>query len=158
MALSDYELILLLDPTVGAEDRDALANNAKGRIENGGELTNETPWGLRKMAFEIDKHGEADYRYYRFRGEKSLLDELDHNLKITDGVLRFRIFKVDPESPVIIPPDTEQIMKRDESDERGRGRGRGDRGPRRGRDDYESEDGGDSGDGSGHSADVDAAV
>ncbi|HEX6985503.1 MAG TPA: hypothetical protein VF170_09010, partial [Planctomycetaceae bacterium] len=32
------------------------------------------------------------------------LDELNHNLRIADGVLRFRIFKVDPTSPAIVPP------------------------------------------------------
>ncbi len=33
-----------------------------------------------------------------------LLGQLDHNLKIADGVLRFRIFKVDPDAPTIVPP------------------------------------------------------
>ena len=58
-------------------------------------------------------------------------------------MLRFRIFKTDADSPVMVPPDTEQIMRRDEDDrgrgrEGGRGRGRrfdedsgGDRGPDR---------------------------
>ena len=49
------------------------------------------------MAYEIKQRNEADYRFYRFQGEPELLERLDHNLKITDGVLRFRIFKVDPE-------------------------------------------------------------
>ena len=56
---------------------------------------------MRKLAYEIHQRTEADYRFFRFEGEKPLLDELNHNLKITDGVLRFRIFKVDPRSPVI---------------------------------------------------------
>ena len=47
---------------------------------------------------------EADYRWFRFEASSELLDELDHNLKIADGVLRFRIFKVDPDAPVIVPP------------------------------------------------------
>ena len=34
----------------------------------------------------------------------TLLGSLDHNLKIADGVLRFRIFKVDPDAPSIAPP------------------------------------------------------
>ncbi len=84
------------------------------------------------MAYEIEQCAESDYRFFRFNGDKELLDELDHTLKITDGVLRFRIFKVEPDAPVMVPPDTEQIMRRDEDDERPRGRGRrDDRGPRR---------------------------
>jgi hypothetical protein len=40
----------------------------------------------------------------RFEAPSDLLDTLDHNLKIADGVLRFRIFKVDADAPVIVPP------------------------------------------------------
>jgi small subunit ribosomal protein S6 len=138
LATSDYELILMLDPRAADDQRDKVAADTKARLESKGTLAHESVWGLRKMAYEIEQSGEADYRYYRFSGEKPLLDELDHNLKITDGVLRFRVFKVKPESPIIEPPDTEQIMRRDEDDDRGRGRGRrDDRGPRRGRQDGE---------------------
>ena len=49
------------------------------------------------MAYEINERTEADYRWFRFEAPSELLDSLDHNLKIADGVLRFRIFKVDPE-------------------------------------------------------------
>ena len=58
------------------------------------------------MAYEINKRTEADYRWFRFEAPSELLDSLDHNLKIADGVLRFRIFKVDPGAPVIVrrPP------------------------------------------------------
>ena len=56
------------------------------------------------MAYEIDHRTEADYRWMRFEAPSELLDSLDHNLKIADGVLRFRIFKVDPGAPVIVPP------------------------------------------------------
>ena len=42
------------------------------------EIKNEANWGMRKMAYEIDRRGEADYRVWRFTGGKDLLDELDH--------------------------------------------------------------------------------
>ena len=136
LSTSTYELILMLDPEGGDEQREKLATDTKARIEGKGTLDSESTWGLRKMAYEIEHHREADYRYYRFSGEKDLLDDLNHNLRITDGVLRFRIFKIDPEAPMIVPPDTEQIMRREEDDDRGRGRGRrDDRGPRPSRDD-----------------------
>ncbi len=128
----------MLDPQAGDEQREKVASDAKSRLEKLGEIKHEANWGMRKMAYEIDRRGEADYRIWRFTGGKDLLDDLDHSLKITDGVLRFRIFKVEAGSPNIVPPDTEQIMRRDEDDrERGRGRGRDrdDRGPRRPRPD-----------------------
>ena len=103
MAASEYELVLMLDPETPDERRDQIASDARSRIESGGSLKAEKTWGLRKLAYEIQRRNEADYRFYRFETEAPLLDELNHNLRITDGVLRFRIFKVDPDSPVIEP-------------------------------------------------------
>ena len=94
----------MLDPGRDAPARDALADEAKKQIEAGGTLKHENNWGLRKMAYEIARRNEADYRWFRFEAPTSLLESLDHSLKIADGVLRFRIFKVDPESPVMVPP------------------------------------------------------
>lgn len=96
----------MLDPQLDAPARDGLAQDARGQIEATGSLKHENSWGLRKMAFEINKRTEADYRWMRFEAPTELLDSLDHNLKIADGVLRFRIFKVDPSAPVIVPPAT----------------------------------------------------
>jgi small subunit ribosomal protein S6 len=103
-AAREYELVLMLDPGRDAPARDALADEAKKQIEGGGTLKHENNWGLRKMAYEIDRRNEADYRWFRFEAPTSLLESLDHNLKIADGVLRFRIFKVDPDAPVMVPP------------------------------------------------------
>jgi small subunit ribosomal protein S6 len=102
----EYELVLMLDPGRDAPARDSLAQEAKGMIEGSGTLKHENNWGLRKMAYEINRRNEADYRWFRFEAANELLEQLDHNLKIADGVLRFRIFKVDPEAPVMVPPAT----------------------------------------------------
>ena len=94
----------MLDPGPDEPGRDVLAQDVRGRIEAGGTLKHENKWGLRKMAYEINHRNEADYRWFRFEAPVELLGQLDHNLKIADGVLRFRIFKVDPDAPVIVPP------------------------------------------------------
>jgi len=94
----------MLDPGLPETERAKLAQEAKKQIETGGTLKDENNWGLRKMAYEIQGRTEADYRWYRFEAPTELLDSLDHNLKIADGVLRFRVFKVDPEAPSIAPP------------------------------------------------------
>jgi small subunit ribosomal protein S6 len=94
----------MLDPGPDEAGRDALAQDVRGRIEAKGTLKHENKWGLRKMAYEIGGRNEADYRWLRFEAPTELLDELNHNLKIADGVLRFRIFKVDADAPVMVPP------------------------------------------------------
>jgi small subunit ribosomal protein S6 len=94
----------MLDPGPDEAGRDVLAQEVRSRIEGKGTLKHENNWGLRKMAYEIELRTEADYRWFRFEGPSELLDELNHNLRIADGVLRFRIFKVDADSPVMVPP------------------------------------------------------
>ena len=96
----------MLDPGQDAAGRDAVAKEAKGQIEADGTLKHENVWGLRKLAYEIGKRNEADYRWFRFEAPPALLEQLDHSLKIADGVLRFRIFKVDATTPMTVPPAT----------------------------------------------------
>jgi small subunit ribosomal protein S6 len=94
----------MLDPEIPEERREEITAEARQRIESGGSLKHDSGWGMRKLAYEIQQRTEADYRFFRFETEGALLDELNHNLRIADGVLRFRIFKVDPRSPAIVPP------------------------------------------------------
>ena len=100
----EYELVLMLDPEIPDERREQIASEARKRIESDGNLKHDTSWGMRKLAYEIRQRTEADYRFFRFETGGGLLDDLNHNLRIADGVLRFRIFKVDPGSPAIVPP------------------------------------------------------
>jgi small subunit ribosomal protein S6 len=100
----EYELVLMLDPEIPEERREQITSEARTRIESGGELKHDTSWGMRKLAYEIRQRTEADYRFFRFETGGELLTELDHNLRIAEGVLRFRIFKVDPRLPATVPP------------------------------------------------------
>jgi small subunit ribosomal protein S6 len=116
----EYELVLMLDPEAPDERRDEIADGARKRIESNGELKQADTWGMRKMAYEIRQRTEADYRIFRFATEGGLLDDLDHTLKITDGVLRFRIFKVDAATPMITPPAVTQAARSGRGERRGR--------------------------------------
>jgi small subunit ribosomal protein S6 len=125
----EYELVLMLDPGLEESARDKLAGDARVQIDGEGELKHENSWGIRKLAYEIRQRTEADYRWFRFTAPRELLGRLDHSLKITDGVLRFRIFKVDPEAPVLPAPPAPSSLSRGEGRPGGRGEGR-DRAPR----------------------------
>ena len=98
-----YDLILLLDTTIEQERRDTILANVEDAIDRAGEIVGRHDWGNRHTVYEVRKHGEADYHLIQFRGPPSLLQQLDHNLKITDGILRFRIIKLRPGTPA--PPD-----------------------------------------------------
>lgn len=121
----------MLDPGLEESKREELAQTARGRIDSEGTLKHEDNWGLRKMAYEIEQRTEADYRWYRFEAGRELLSALDHNLKITDGILRFRIFRVDPRAPVgSAPPAVGAPAPPRAGGERGERGERSDRSPR----------------------------
>ena len=130
----------MLDPETPEDAREKLTGDVRGRIEAAGELRHDENWGLRKLAYEIEKRNEADYRFFRFQGEPQLLDELGHSLKIAEGVLRFRVFGVDPRTPVGAAPPPVQAARPPRESRGGRdGRPRRSDGDSRGRGDRDEQ-------------------
>jgi small subunit ribosomal protein S6 len=98
-----YDLILLLDPEAEEERRSNILASLEQIIERQGSVISRHDWGLRPTAYEVRKRGDADYHLLQFNGTPDLLEQLDHALKITDGVNRFRIIKLRKGTPP--PPD-----------------------------------------------------
>jgi small subunit ribosomal protein S6 len=98
-----YDLTLLLDSELEDDRRDTILANVEEAIDRAGEIVSRHDWGVRATTYEVRKRADADYHLLQFRGPRELLEQLDHNLKITDGVLRFRIIKLRAGTPA--PPD-----------------------------------------------------
>ena len=98
-----YDLILLLDPDAEEERRTNILASLEQVIDRQGSVISRHDWGLRPTAYEVRKRGDADYHLLQFQGTPELLQQLDHALKITDGVNRFRIIKLRKGTPA--PPD-----------------------------------------------------
>jgi len=98
-----YDLVLLLDSETEEERRNNILASLEQVIERQGEIVSRHDWGVRPTAYEIRKRADADYHLLQFHGTAELLDQLNHALKITDGVNRFRIIKLRKGTPS--PPD-----------------------------------------------------
>ena len=98
-----YDLMLMLDPNAPEGRDEQVLGDVRSMIESSGTLVGEHDWGMRKMAYEIKHRPDAHYTLFQFEGENDLLERLGHTLKITDGVLRFRIIRLRPGTP---PPPT----------------------------------------------------
>jgi small subunit ribosomal protein S6 len=95
-----YDLVLLLDPQAEPDARAKIVADTRASIEAQGELVNYDEWGERALAYPIDRHANAEYHLLQFHvGNVELLPELKRTLKITDGVLRFRVIKLKPGVP-----------------------------------------------------------
>ena len=87
--MTDYEILLMLDPELPEERQTEIVTRVREAIEkDGGRWENEEAWGRRRLAYEIDHKPEGVYHLLTFTAEPATLDEVSRELKITDGVMR----------------------------------------------------------------------
>jgi small subunit ribosomal protein S6 len=87
--VTDYEILLMLDPELPEERQTQIVDRARDAIErDGGSWDKHEPWGRRRLAYEIDHKGEGSYHLLTFAAEPATLEEISRVLKITDGVMR----------------------------------------------------------------------
>jgi small subunit ribosomal protein S6 len=100
-----YDLMLLLDTAADADRRTQILSDLETTIGKTGTVIGKHDWGVRATAYEIRKKTDADYHLIQFHGPAELLAGLQRTLRITDGVLRFRIIKLEPGTPPPPRPD-----------------------------------------------------
>lgn len=100
LAAPTYDLILLLDAQAEEDVRAKIVADAREAISAQGELLRHDEWGDRALAYPIEHRKDAEYHLLQFHAATpELLRNLDRTLRITDGVVRFRIVKLKPGTP-----------------------------------------------------------
>ena len=99
-----YDLMLLLDTSAPEEQRAKILADVESIVSSSGTVVGNHDWGTRALAYEIRHRGDAEYHLLQFHGPAELLANLQRTLRITDGVVRFRIIKLAPGTPA--PPDS----------------------------------------------------
>lgn len=90
-----YELMYILNPVTGEEELNALNERIKTLLETNGTVENIDLWGKKRLAYEIDDQREGFYGLIHFSAEAEAPKEIERNLKITDGVMRYLIIRAD---------------------------------------------------------------
>jgi small subunit ribosomal protein S6 len=104
-----YDLILLLDADAPSERRQQIMQDVEAAVSAGGSIESNHDWGVRRLSYEIDHRTEAEYHLIQFSGPPELLESLQRTLKITDGIIRFRIIRVRPGTPPPPAPRAEPV-------------------------------------------------
>jgi small subunit ribosomal protein S6 len=103
-----YDLLLLLSIDAPDEQRARVLSLVESTIaQAGGSIERNDNWGRRPMAYQIRHQPEAEYHLLQFRAPGSIIEDLEHTLRITDGVIRVRIIKVrrgTPDAKSSAPP------------------------------------------------------
>ena len=89
-----YEVLYIIDPTLGEEGTAALVEKFKAMVEAEGTLASVDEWGKRRLAYAIDYKTEGYYVYVAFNGASELPKELSRNLGINENVIRSQIVKL----------------------------------------------------------------
>ena len=83
-----YEVLYIINPTLGEESTAALVEKFKAMVEAEGTLTNIDEWGKRRLAYLIDDLSEGYYVLMNFESKPAFPAELERVMKITEGVMR----------------------------------------------------------------------
>ncbi len=96
--MKNYEVLFVIDSTLDDEKKDAAVERVKEIISSEGEVKDVDVWGLRKLAYPIQKKSEGYYAVIQFTAEPTLPLELDRRLKISDDYIRHIIVSKDPKN------------------------------------------------------------
>ncbi len=95
-----YDLVLMLSTAAPEEQRTKILTDVESAITGAdGSIERKDDWGRRPLAYRIDHQPEADYHLLQFKAPPTLIETLSHDLRITDGVVRFRVIKNLPGTP-----------------------------------------------------------
>ena len=84
----NYEVLYVINPTLGEEETAALVAKFKELAESRGTVTEVDEWGKRKLAYLIDDLDEGYYVLMTFTADPAVPAELDRLMRINTGVMR----------------------------------------------------------------------
>lgn len=127
-----YELMLLLRPDLEDDKLQAAVEKVTRAIVNGGgSLSKVSPWGKRRLAYDIGQHREASYFLIHFDIDPSQIREIERGMLITEEILRHLVTVLEdrgtsdeelapavaPREDAPVPPVTDEATDATESAE-----------------------------------------
>lgn len=93
MNTSKYEVCYIVDPALADPAVQKIADHFKEVIEkNGGTVESAKKWEKRPLAYEIEDYTEGNYVLMDFECDTQVPKELSRLMRISDDIIRHRIF------------------------------------------------------------------
>ncbi len=94
--LNHYETVFILTPVLSdAQMKEAVEKFKKLLTDSGATITNEENWGLKKLAYPIQKKSTGFYALLQFDADPTVIDALETSYRRDERVLRFLTFRLD---------------------------------------------------------------
>ncbi len=94
--IKQYETVFIATPVLSdAQMKEAVAKYTDFIRENGGEIVYEEDWGLKQLAYPIQKKTSGFYYLIEFRADTQLIDKLETQYRRDERIIRFLTFAMD---------------------------------------------------------------
>ena len=94
--MNQYETVFILTPVLSDEQmKETVAKFKKVLADNGAEILNEETWGLKKMAYAIEKKSTGFYCLLEFKAEPTVISKLEIAYRRDEKVIRYMTVKLD---------------------------------------------------------------
>lgn len=94
--MRDYEMMIILDPTVDERNLGVYIDKLLQVVPNeGGSLEKVDIWGKRRLAYDIQKHSEGTYVVVNMKAAPETAQELDRQLGLNESILRTKLLRAE---------------------------------------------------------------
>jgi small subunit ribosomal protein S6 len=91
-----YEELFVLRPDVTEDEVNALLDQLRPVITTGGgTIEKEEKWGVRRLAYRVEKKTEGFYILLQFNAPPQTVRELERRLRVQDSVMKFITVRID---------------------------------------------------------------
>ena len=91
-----YETVFILTPVLSDDQmKEAVEKFSKVLTDNGATIVNTEEWGLRKLAYPIQKKSTGFYCLVEFDGDPTIIKKLETSYRRDERVIRFLTFRLD---------------------------------------------------------------
>ena len=94
--MNQYETVFILTPILSdTQVKEAVKKFKKIITKNKGEIIHEENWGLKKLAYPIQKKSTGFYYLIEFKAEGQLIAKLETEYRRDENIIRFLSFRMD---------------------------------------------------------------
>ena len=94
--VNQYETVFIMTPVLSDEQiKETVSKFRKFLNDHGAEMVFEDNWGMRKLAYPIQKKSTGFYHLFEFKAEGSVIREYEVLFKRDERIMRFLTVKLD---------------------------------------------------------------
>ena len=94
--MNQYETVFILTPVLSDVQMKEAVEKFKGILAaEGAEIINEENWGMKKLAYPIEKKSTGFYQLLEFKADANVIEKLELNFRRDERVIRYITVKLD---------------------------------------------------------------